>query len=88
MILWCIGGSATNRFGSSLPDFFGDTVLASSFAPDETTSHSTKLSEDDSKVAGYSRAVSTACVAHSLPPCLTFRIRSVPSKWNQEYEIR
>src|ERR1019366_292658 len=42
------------------------TVLASSSAPDETTSHSTRLSKDASQVAGYSRT----CVLSSSPhPC-------------------
>src|ERR1019366_8849947 len=48
--------------------FIGETALASSLTPDETTSHSTRLSaeellaghpKDDSQVAGYSRAKDT-----------------------------
>src|ERR1019366_8239469 len=48
--------------------FIGETALASSLTPDETTSHSTRLSaeellaghpKDDSQVAGYSRATAT-----------------------------
>jgi hypothetical protein len=48
--------------------FIGDTALASSLIPDETTSHSTK--PINGLVAGYSRA-SMHCLRHSFVAALS-----------------
>ena len=73
VLIWAVKkGQYEDMEGNASRILFDDDTM---IYPDKTTSHSTRLSKDDSQVAGYSRAMCTVSVVRSLPPCLTFEMK-------------